>query len=130
MFVGKNPSNSEIIQAKSDYWRLYNNALKRRQRKVLKYVRLSFTRSEHKQLCLLASSHSLKLHEYIKRAIEAYSDSSKQSTHENTEILGLVFSIIHEHEEIMNQQWIEPEQRIQLQKIVTNLYELESQLNP
>lgn len=130
LFDGKDPSNSEIIQAKSDYWRLYNNALKRHQRKVLKYVRLSFTRSEHKQLSQLASGHSLKLHEYIKRAIESSADPYYPSVKENTKLLGLVFSIIHKLEYMMNQHRTESKHHLELEKIVNKLYELESQLNP
>ena len=45
-FKGQSPTKQEVKQAKKDYWRMYNTALKRRIRKQYPIVRLRFSKQE------------------------------------------------------------------------------------
>lgn len=45
-FEGQSPTKQEIKDAKKDYWRMYNTALKRRIRKQYPIVRLRFSKQE------------------------------------------------------------------------------------
>ncbi len=46
LFEGKNPSESDIVEAKKTYWRAYNSKLKKAQRQNKKTVSVSFSNAE------------------------------------------------------------------------------------
>lgn len=64
--LGTHPSHAEIKQAKEDYWRHYNSNLKRERRRELKYVSLSLSHAEHKQLIRLCKEQGVSLYDYIR----------------------------------------------------------------
>ena len=79
VFVGLTPSESEIAQAKKEYWKAYNTHLKQNQRKKHKEVTLAFNKKEWQSL-LERLNPNQSLHGYIKELLNRHIDKDSIAT--------------------------------------------------
>jgi len=63
------PTSEDIKEHKKVYWRMYNNALKARRRKLLKYVTLSIDRSDFSELKRQAFALDESIYDLMKERI-------------------------------------------------------------
>lgn len=75
VFVGLTPSESEIAQAKKEYWKAYNTHLKQNQRKKRKEVTLALDKNEWQSL-LERRTPNQSIHDYIKEWLTHHIDNS------------------------------------------------------
>lgn len=95
-------SEIEIIQAKKDYWRLYNTALKRRIRKEYPILRIRFTQNEMQLL-------KKKLHEkellsvQVRRIVLRYLENDENLNPNNVLMEQQLFLISDYLEELLEE---------------------------
>lgn len=74
-FLGLTPTESEIAQAKKEYWKAYNTHLKQNQRKKRKEVTLALDKNEWQSL-LERRNPNQSIHDYIKEWLTHHIDNS------------------------------------------------------
>ena len=75
VFMGLTPTESEIAQAKKEYWKAYNTHLKQNQRKKRKEVTLALDKNEWQSL-LERRTPNQSIHDYIKEWLTHHIDNS------------------------------------------------------
>lgn len=75
VFSGTSPSETEIAQAKKEYWRVYNTHLKQNQRKKCKEVTLALDKKQWEAL-LERRNPNQSVHAYIKELLTHHIDNS------------------------------------------------------
>lgn len=75
VFMGLTPTESEIAQAKKEYWKAYNTHLKQNQRKKRKEVTLALDKNEWQSL-LERRNPNQSVHGYIKELLHHHIDNS------------------------------------------------------
>lgn len=75
VFVGLTPSESEIAQAKKEYWKAYNTHLKQNQRRKRKELTIAFEKKEWQSL-LERLNPNQSLHGYIKELLNHHIDNT------------------------------------------------------
>lgn len=75
VFSGTSPSETEIAQAKKEYWRVYNTHLKQNQRKKHKEVTLALDKKQWEAL-LERRNPNQSVHGYIKELLIHHIDNS------------------------------------------------------
>lgn len=96
VFSGTSPSETEIAQAKKEYWRVYNTHLKQNQRKKYKEVTLALDKKQWEAL-LERRNPNQSVHAYIKELLTHHIDYSPIVTstiiHDNTHIEQQLFLV-------------------------------------